>query len=206
METCPKVLIVGEIYVRRDDFAVGELIRHLSRRGIIVKVSGIAEWVYYCDYVRYTNEIKKNCLYFPGIAIFAREFMDLIRWNIEQIYKHNVEKKIRGTLDLTGLIPDSPHNIEEIMKNTERHFVNQELHSEISISSGVAATAMMNGYSGIINISPFACLIGRVIEGLLCPLGPGSELPHHFGGGGREPASPEPGEQAQHLYGQRTPL
>jgi len=53
------VLIVGEIYVRRDDFAVGELIRHLSRRGIIVKVSGIAEWVYYCDYVRY-HEIKKT--------------------------------------------------------------------------------------------------------------------------------------------------
>jgi len=64
------VLIVGEIYVRRDDFAVGELIRHLSRRGIIVKVSGIAEWVYYCDYVRY-HEIKKNCLYFPGIADFC---------------------------------------------------------------------------------------------------------------------------------------
>ncbi len=169
METCPKVLIVGEIYVRRDDFAVGELIRHLSRRGIIVKVSGIAEWVYYCDYVRY-HEIKKKLSLLPWYRrFFAREFMDLIRWKIEQIYKHNVEKKIRGTLDLTGLIPDSPHNIEEIMKNTERHFVNQELHSEISISSGVAATAMMNGYSGIINISPFACLIGRVIEGVLTP-------------------------------------
>jgi len=84
-------------------------------------------------------------------------------------YTNTMLKKIRGTLDLTGLIPDSPHNIEEIMKNTERHFVNQELHSEISISSGVAATAMMNGYSGIINISPFACLIGRVIEGVLTP-------------------------------------
>jgi predicted nucleotide-binding protein (sugar kinase/HSP70/actin superfamily) len=28
---------------------------------------------------------------------------------------------------------------------------------------------MMDGYSGIVNISPFACLIGRVIEGLLTP-------------------------------------
>lgn len=169
METCPKVLIVGEIYVRRDDFAVGELIQHLSRRGIIVKVSSIAEWVYYCDYVR-RYELKKRLNLLPWYhRFFAREFMDLIRWNIEQVYKHNVEKKIRGTLGLTGLIPDSPHNIEEIMKNTERHFVNQELYSEISISSGVAATAMMDGYSGIINISPFACLIGRVIEGVLTP-------------------------------------
>jgi len=28
---------------------------------------------------------------------------------------------------------------------------------------------MMDGYSGIVNISPFACLIGRVIEGLYTP-------------------------------------
>jgi hypothetical protein len=28
---------------------------------------------------------------------------------------------------------------------------------------------MAHGYSGIVNISPFACLIGRVIEGLFTP-------------------------------------
>jgi hypothetical protein len=28
---------------------------------------------------------------------------------------------------------------------------------------------MEHGYSGIVNISPFACLIGRVIEGLFTP-------------------------------------
>jgi predicted nucleotide-binding protein (sugar kinase/HSP70/actin superfamily) len=99
----------------------------------------------------------------------AKEFTDLISWNIEHAYKHNVEINIRKTLAQTGLIPDSPHNMQEIMNNTEKHFVSQELYSEISISSGVAATAMMDGYSGIVNISPFACLIGRVIEGLVTP-------------------------------------
>ena len=70
--------------------------------------------------------------------------MDQIKWNIEHAYKHNVEKNIRGILASTGLIPDSPHNMREIMENTEKHFVSQELYSEISISSGVAATAMMD--------------------------------------------------------------
>ena len=68
-----------------------------------------------------------------------------------------------------ALVPDSPHNMQEIMGNTEKHFVSHELYSEISVSVGAAATAMMDGYSGIVNISPFACLIGRVIEGLLTP-------------------------------------
>ncbi|MCL2129035.1 MAG: hypothetical protein FWH35_01610, partial [Treponema sp.] len=48
-------------------------------------------------------------------------------------------------------------------------FVNLELNSEIAVSSGSAAAAMEAGYSGIVNISPFACLIGRVIEGLFTP-------------------------------------
>jgi predicted nucleotide-binding protein (sugar kinase/HSP70/actin superfamily) len=169
MEEYPKVLIVGEIYVRRDDFAVGELIQHLSRYGIIVKVSSVAEWVYYCDFVRH-YELKKKLSLLPWYRrTLAKEFMDLINWNIEHTYKKDVEKNIRETLASTGLIPDSPHNMQEIMKNTEKYFVSRELYSEISISSGVAATAMMDGYSGIVNISPFSCLIGRVIEGVLTP-------------------------------------
>jgi len=59
--------------------------------------------------------------------------------------------------------------MHEIMKYTQEHFVNLELNSEIAVSSGSAAAAMEAGYSGIVNISPFACLIGRVIEGLFTP-------------------------------------
>lgn len=169
MEDCSKVLIVGEIYVRRDDFAVDELIAHFSRRGIISKVSNVAEWMYYCDFVR-EYELKKRLRLVPWYRrIFANEFKELINWNIEHIYKHNVENKVREALAPTNLVPKSPHNMKEIMNNTEKYFVSNELHSEISISSGVAATAMMDGYSGIVNISPFACLIGRVIEGLFTP-------------------------------------
>jgi predicted CoA-substrate-specific enzyme activase len=169
MEDCPKVLIVGEIYVRRDDFAVDELIQQLSRHGIIGKISNVAEWLYYCDFVRH-YELKKKLGLVPWYRrVFASEFQDIIHWKIEHAYKHHVEKNVRNTLGVTGLVPRTPHDMQEIMKNTEKHFVSHELHSEISISSGVAATAMMDGYSGIVNISPFACLIGRVIEGLYTP-------------------------------------
>ena len=169
IDDCPKVLIVGEIYVRRDDFAVDELIRHFSRRGIIGKVSNVAEWVYYCDFVR-RHELQKRLKLVPWYKKFlAAEFSDIVKWKIEHVYKKKVEKNIRDILSTTGLVPHAPHNMDEIMENTEKHFVNNELYSEISISSGVAATAMMDGYAGIVNISPFACLIGRVIEGVLTP-------------------------------------
>ena len=169
MKDCPKVLIVGEIYVRRDDFSVDELIQHFSKRGIIGKVSGIAEWVYYCDFVRH-YEIKKRLSLFPWYRrLLSKDFKDLINWKIEHAYKHNVDRNVRKILDPTGLVPEAPHNMKEIMGNTEKHFVSHELYSEISVSVGAAASAMMGGYSGIVNISPFACLIGRVIEGMLTP-------------------------------------
>jgi len=164
-----KVLIVGEIYVRRDDFAVDELVRIMSRKGIIAKVSGITEWIYYTDFVRRHEILKKYNLLPWYNKLFSKELRELIRWRIEEIWKHSVEKKIKKTLTATGLIPTTPHNMKEIMGNANEHFVTTELDSEISISSGVASTAMMYDYSGVVNISPFACLIGRVIEGLITP-------------------------------------
>ncbi len=166
---CPKVLIVGEIYVRRDDFAVDELIRMFSKRGIIAKVSGITEWIYYCDYIR-KHDIMKRWRLVPWYRKpFCREVREMLVWQIDRLYKHGVEKRVRNVLGATGLVPHMPHDMDRIIDYANEHFVSEELYSEISVSSGVAAAAMMDDYSGIVNISPFACLIGRVIEGLVTP-------------------------------------
>jgi predicted CoA-substrate-specific enzyme activase len=166
---CPKVLIVGEIYVRRDDFAVGELIDLMSDRGIVVKVASIAEWIHYLDFVREYALKKLIKLQKPGKRLFSKPWRDLKKLGIEEWWKHSIEKKVISILAPTGLVPESPHDMHEIMANTQKHFVNLELNSEIAVSSGVAATAMDRGFSGIVNISPFACLIGRVIEGIFTP-------------------------------------
>ena len=166
---CPRVLIVGEIYVRRDDFAVNELIELMSERGIVVKIAGISEWIHYLDYMRTYSLNKLLKLRKPGRRLFSRPWKDLKKLQIEKWWKHSVEKKVLGILGPTGLIPDTPHDMRDIMEYTQEHFVNLELNSEIAVSSGSAAAAMDAGYSGIVNISPFACLIGRVIEGLYTP-------------------------------------
>ena len=166
---CPRVLIVGEIYVRRDDFAVGELISLMSERGIVVKVAGISEWIHYLDFVREYSYNKLLKLLKPGKRMFSKPWKDLKKLQIEKMWKHHIEKKVISILEPTGLIPETPHDMRHIMKYTVEHFVNLELNSEIAVSSGSAAAAMDSGYSGIVNISPFACLIGRVIEGLFTP-------------------------------------
>jgi predicted CoA-substrate-specific enzyme activase len=169
MAESPRVLIVGEIYVRRDDFAVGELIDLMSERGIVVKVASIAEWIHYLDFVREYALKKLIRLRKPGTRFMSKPWRDLKILGIEEWWKHSIEKKVIKILRGTGLVPEAPHNMREIMANTQKHFVSLELNSEIAVSSGVAATAMERGFSGIVNISPFACLIGRVIEGIFTP-------------------------------------
>jgi predicted CoA-substrate-specific enzyme activase len=166
---CPRVLIVGEIYVRRDDFAVGELIDLMSERGVVVKIAGISEWIHYLDYMRVYSLNKLIRLLKPGKRLFSKPWKELKKLQIEKWWKHHIEKKTLSILQPTGLIPETPHDMGHIMKFTQEHFLNLELNSEIAVSSGSAAAAMDAGYSGIINISPFACLIGRVIEGLFTP-------------------------------------
>ncbi len=169
MEDCPKVLIVGEIYVRRDDFAVDELIDLFSKKGIIGKVAGVGEWIHYLDFVR-TYDLKKRIkLISPLLRISSKEYRSLLFIKVESLWKHSVENKVKKALKQSHLLPDSPHDMDKIMKNAADHFVNHELNSEITVSSGVAATSKDENYSGVVNISPFACLIGRVIEGLFTP-------------------------------------
>ncbi len=165
----PKILIVGEIYVRRDDFAVDDLVDLFSKKGIIAKVSGIGEWIHYLDFVRKYDLTKRLKLLPWWKRPFSKERKQLFVLKIEKAWKHNVEKMVKNSLKKANLIPETPHNMDIIMNNTSKHFVNHELNSEIAVSTGVAATAMEHGYSGIVNIAPFACLIGRVIEGLYTP-------------------------------------
>jgi len=171
---CSKVIVVGEIYVRRDDFAVGELTDFMSQRGIVVKVAGIAEWIHYLDFVRDYDFNKELNLLKPSKRLFSKPWFALKKLGIEKWWKHSVEKKVLSILEPTGLIPETPHDMNLIMSYTQKHFVNLELQSEIAVSTGSAAAAMDvpplgGGYSGVVNIGPFACLIGRVIEGLFTP-------------------------------------
>jgi predicted nucleotide-binding protein (sugar kinase/HSP70/actin superfamily) len=141
----------------------------LSERGIAVKVAGISEWIHYLDFVREYSFKKLIGLQKKGRRLFSKPWRDLKKLEIEEWWKHSIEKKTLAILEPTGLIAKTPHDMHEIMENTQKYFVNLELNSEIAVSSGVAATAMEKGYSGIVNISPFACLIGRVIEGIFTP-------------------------------------
>lgn len=168
LDELQKVLVVGEIYVRRDTFSVRELTDHLVAQGIFPKLSSVAEWIHYTDWSRQRSLRHERHL--QGAAGAALGWLRRrLALGVESWWKKAVEHRVRQALQATGLVPDAPEDLEAALAFGARTFVSPELASEATVSPAVAAAAMRDGYSGVVIIAPFGCLPGRVIEGVYAP-------------------------------------
>lgn len=164
-----KVLVVGEIYVRRDTFSVQELTDHLVAQGIFPKVTGVTEWVHYMDWSqRYLLEAGRRR---DGLLASIRKgwIGKRLKLGLEGWWMARVELQVKRALEPSGFLPGAPDDVDAALAFGGREFVSPEMESEATISPAVAAAAMQDGYSGIAIIAPFACLPGRLIEGVFGP-------------------------------------
>ncbi len=169
LEDVKKVLIVGEIYVRRDDFSVEEIVEFLISKGVYPKVSGTTEWLSYTDYARHylMRDRRKR----DGMLKWVREggLLEEAWFYVEELWKGSVEHKIALLFASTGLCVEVPTDIDRIIDESKNVFVTPDIESEATISPAVAAAAMKEGFSGVAIIAPFGCLIGRLAEGVYAP-------------------------------------
>jgi len=168
LEDLPKVLVVGEIYVRRDDYSVRELVTHLAENGILGKVTGIAEWINYCNYLR-NMELRRRLDRMPALRRpFSREFRERLALAVTRRISAAIEERLRRILEPTGLLPHVPHDMDRIMSGVDG-VTHVEFETEATISSLVSRVAVAEGYDGVAAIAPFACLPGRLIRAILEP-------------------------------------
>ncbi|MHB8879480.1 MAG: hypothetical protein ACYC8T_37785, partial [Myxococcaceae bacterium] len=163
-----RVLIVGEIFVRRDDYSVDTLINQLAEREIVTKITSLSEWIYYLDWDQARRFRKKLAAMPKRKRLFAKETRQLAWLGIELLWKHHQDKRIVEALTPTGLLTTSPHGMKRIMGRADE-FASAELESEAALSPCVATVGMEEGYDGVAIIAPFACLPGRLIEALYAP-------------------------------------
>ncbi len=163
-----KALVVGEIFVRRDEYSVGPLVSRLADAGVVAKITGLTEWVHYLDWDQ-LRRMRKTLATLPAWRRpFSKEARAMGVLRIEMLWKAWVEGKVKKGLGLSGLVPEAPHGMDRIMERAEE-FASCELESEATLSPGSAAVAMDEGYHGVAIIAPFACLPGRLIEATYAP-------------------------------------
>jgi len=177
LEDVKKVFVIGEIYVRRDNFSVEELSQMLISKGIYPKSAGVTEWIHYTDFAR--KFILQGRRRRAGWLRALRDgvLKEEAACRVETVWKQRVEERIVATLRPTGLLPDAPHGMNEIIGKGRHEFVDPELESEATVSPAVGAAAMNDGYSGVVIISPFCCLPGRLIEGVYAPWAKARDYP-----------------------------
>ena len=163
-----KVIVVGEIYVRRDDHSVSELIDNLVENGIYPKVTGITEWINYCDYSQEKIAAKgmADVPWYKKPA--APQFGRWAGMKAEQLFMRAIEERVAGLLAPSGLTVSFPHDMREIFEDVDK-FTSMDFETEATVSSLTASKAIEQGYDGIIAIAPFACLPGRLIKAMLEP-------------------------------------
>jgi predicted CoA-substrate-specific enzyme activase len=164
----PKAIVVGEIYVRRDDFSTHEVLDLMCENGIFAKVTGVTEWISYCDYSHEKMaeaELAKLPWYRKPTSDSFGEWAGL---KVEQFFMRATEQRVADALRPSGLVPEFPHDMRQIMRNVDQ-FTDISFETEATVSSLTATEAVADGYSGIIVIAPFACLPGRLIKAMLEP-------------------------------------
>ncbi len=150
-----KVAIMGEIYVRRDDYCCNPLIDRLAQKEIVAKTAPMLEWFYYVDYLVKNNLVEADLGVSGRVEFFIKTFL-----------QSSYERKIKGILERSGLYENEEINIRKIM-DTGKKFFDEQLTGESIVVVGSAMNEIAEHVSGVINVGPFACLPTRIIESIL---------------------------------------
>jgi predicted CoA-substrate-specific enzyme activase len=149
-----KVLLAGEIYVRKDEFCSQEVVRRLAQRDIITKRSSVLEWLYYVDST-FWRDLKDDFNLGGWTGMF-----------ITSLIRHTVERKIKKIFAASGLYEYELVGMDDIIK-TGSKFINPAMSGEAIVVVGAFFNEMVRHVHGVISIGPFACMPTRVIESIL---------------------------------------
>lgn len=149
-----RVLISGEIYVRKDEFSSQALVERLADHDIVAIRSPMLEWIYYIDY------FVKHLL---GRPISFGERLELMA---KQLIVPSYERRIRRTFAATGLVMRQTIDVAKVVE-TGKHLVNPELAGETVLTLGSMFKDVLHEHHGMISAGPFGCMPSKIVESIL---------------------------------------
>lgn len=151
----PQVLVVGEIYVRKEGLSRRWLPERLVKAGIIPLVAPIHEWGMYVDWLHKERLLTE-----------AEGWKERLGKAIERQLKGRIERKLKKLLAKSGWI--SPHfiDIDHIVAAGEM-FLSRNLPGEAILTTGGPFAEVGSKYCGAVAIGPFGCMPNRLSEALL---------------------------------------
>jgi len=150
----PKIGVVGEIYVRCNEFANNSIVRKLEAAGAEVLLPPTQEWIDYIDWERRADHLV------------SRDFKSLLLEHAKEWVKGYDVRALSRSFE--GAIADFwiEEPTEKILKRAAP-YISPEVRGEAVLSMGRAVEYAERGFAGIVNIVPFNCIPGTIVNALL---------------------------------------
>ncbi|MGI6124049.1 MAG: acyl-CoA dehydratase activase [Acetivibrionales bacterium] len=154
LEDIPSIALIGEIYVRRDEFSRRFLVERLSKKGFWVRVAPVSEWIHYCDYIVQNKLVAKS------------RFSDQVMNRLTCMVKNPYEYEIKSIMAKSGLYKINESNVEDIVEAASQ-IVSPRLTGETVLTVGAALSELVEEVDGVISLGPFGCMPARISEALV---------------------------------------
>ncbi len=150
----PVIGVVGEIYVRSNPFANNFLVRRLEKYGAQVILPPFQEWLNYIAWDR-RDATWQNAKVFAFAKEWLTEFS--ARWmegKIAKIFNGAIEKMHR----------EEP--IADVIQKGS-YYLDPSIKGEAVLSLGRSVEYAEHGFNGVVNVSPFGCMPGAMVNSLI---------------------------------------
>ncbi len=153
-EQKPLIGIVGEIFVRSNQFSNDFFIRKVETLGGEAVMPTMQEWIAYTDWER-RKDLKRERNY-RGC------FNESIKYVIQNYHVSKVVRDFKGTLE---------HFYRELstarIQKLCSPYASEDLRGESNLSMGRAVEYARHGLHGVANLIPFNCMPGTIVNTLL---------------------------------------
>jgi len=150
----PVIGIVGEIYVRCTQFANNFVVRHIEELGGEVVLPALEEWINYINYERIVD-------YTQGKKYLAR-IKEKVNQYFQRKWANEIRKPARGKV--RRFLAESPtqHVLE-----LAGPYIKRPIRGEAVLSMGRAVEYAQENFDGVVNLVPFNCMPGAIVNSLL---------------------------------------
>jgi predicted CoA-substrate-specific enzyme activase len=149
----PLIGMVGEIYVRSNEFSNENIIRKVESLGGEVWLAPFGEWIFYQNHTNIDTARRKGRL------------MEYFSCLTTHFFQNKIEHRYSGIFDgflKTVHEPSIKQTLHQALP-----YLRPTFQGEAILSMGKSVDFTKHGVSGVINVMPFNCMPGTIVTALL---------------------------------------
>jgi predicted nucleotide-binding protein (sugar kinase/HSP70/actin superfamily) len=149
----PVIGVVGEIYTRANKFSNENVVLGIEALGGEAWLPPISEWILYTNHTSIWRAIR------------LRKFSNLV----EVLLTHRIQTKLEHELESTfqGALRNYGEPSISLTLKRAKPYLDSSFEGEAVLSIGKATDYVLKGASGLVNIMPFTCMPGTIVNALL---------------------------------------